>query len=106
MTIFFPIVAAIMSVPSLLAAFSTHLRSPQFLDSARHPEHARAFTRERKLPLPALVAVMLSGMRKSIQAESTNSSPTSTSKPNWPATYPSAPSQAPVQNCPRPRSLP
>lgn len=58
-----------MSLLSLFDAFSMHLHSPQFLEAARHREHARAFTRERKLPLPALVAVMLSGMRKSIQAE-------------------------------------
>jgi len=28
-----------------------------------------AFTRSRKLPLPALVALLLTGMRKSVQAE-------------------------------------
>ena len=58
-----------MSLYCLLSEFSTYIKSSQFLELARHPEHARAFTRERKLPLPALVAVMLSGMRKSIQAE-------------------------------------
>jgi hypothetical protein len=58
-----------MSLYSLLAEFSTFIKSSQFLELARHPEHARAFTRQRKLPLPSLVAVMLSGMRKSIQAE-------------------------------------
>ncbi|MDP2371127.1 MAG: hypothetical protein Q8M25_23215, partial [Rhodoferax sp.] len=41
----------------------------EFLLHAAHPDHPGAFTRQRKLPLPALVALMLSGMRKSIQAE-------------------------------------
>ena len=58
-----------MSLYCLLSEFSSYIKSSQFLELARHPEHARAFTRERKLPLPSLVAVMLSGMRKSIQAE-------------------------------------
>ena len=53
----------------LLLAFSDYLHSNQFRDLARHPDFPCAFTRERKLPLPALVAVLLSGMRKSIQAE-------------------------------------
>lgn len=43
--------------------------SPQFRDLARHADSGNAFVRKRKLPLPALVAVMLSGMRKSIQSE-------------------------------------
>lgn len=58
-----------MSFESLLSAFSAHLMSEQFLQSARDPAHPKAFSRQRKLPLPALVSVMLCGMRKSIQAE-------------------------------------
>jgi hypothetical protein len=58
-----------MSLELLLAAFSDYLRSDHFLALARHADHPNAFTRQRKLPLPALVAVLLGGMRKSIQAE-------------------------------------
>lgn len=58
-----------MSLQALLTRFSAFLASPQFLELARHKDHDRAFTRTRKLPLPSLVAVLLSGMRKSIQAE-------------------------------------
>ena len=68
-TIFSSIVAGQMSMYSLLSEFSTYIKSSQFRELARHPDHARAFTREHKLPLPSLAAVMLSGMRKSIQAE-------------------------------------
>jgi len=53
----------------LLPAFSEYLHSSQFRDAARHPDFPNAFTRERKLPLPTLVAVLLSGMRKNIQSE-------------------------------------
>jgi hypothetical protein len=53
----------------LLLAFSEYLHSSQFRDLARHPDFPNAFTRDRKLPLHALLAVMLSGMRKGIQAE-------------------------------------
>ena len=41
--------------------------SPLFCPSL--PEHPTAFTRRRKLPLPSLVALMLFGMRMSVQAE-------------------------------------
>lgn len=58
-----------MSLPSLFAAFSDYLHSPQFRELARHAEHRHAFSRERKLPLASLLAVMLGGMRKSIQTE-------------------------------------
>jgi hypothetical protein len=56
-----------MSLPSLFSAFSQFLHSPQFCDLARQADAGNAFVRRRKLPLPALVAVMLSGMRKSVQ---------------------------------------
>jgi len=58
-----------MSLPSLFSAFSGFLHSPQFLSLACHADAGNAFVRKRKLPLPALVAVMLSGMRKSVQTE-------------------------------------
>jgi len=55
---------AVISLPSLSSAFSLFLHSPQFRDLA-----GNAFVRRRKLRLPALVAIMLSGMRKSVQTE-------------------------------------
>lgn len=58
-----------MSLSNLLADLAARLQSADFLQSARHPEHPTAFTRRRKLPLPAVVALMLTGMRKSVQAE-------------------------------------
>ena len=57
-----------MPLPSLFADLAARLRSAEFLLHAAHPDHPTAFTRQRKLPLPALVALMLSGMRKSIQS--------------------------------------
>ncbi|MFM9438547.1 hypothetical protein ACFDR9_005655 [Janthinobacterium sp. CG_23.3] len=54
---------------TLFAAFAQHLQSPQFRDHARHADHPRAFCRNRKLPLHCLIAAMLTGMRKSTQAE-------------------------------------
>ena len=58
-----------MSLSSLFSDLAAHMQSAEFHASARHPDHATAFTRRRKLPLPSLVALMLSGMRKSVQAE-------------------------------------
>ena len=58
-----------MSLPSLFTAFSQLMHSPQFRDLACHADAGNAFVRRRKLALPALVAVMLSGMRKSVQTE-------------------------------------
>lgn len=48
---------------------AVRLQSTEFLQSARHPEHPTAFTRRRKMPLPHLVALLLTGMRMSVQAE-------------------------------------
>ena len=53
----------------LFTAFSAYPHSPDFLKLARHGDQAGAFSRRRKLPLPALVAVLISGMRKSVQTE-------------------------------------
>ena len=58
-----------MSLNSLFGELAARLRSAEFLLHAAHPDHPGAFTRQRKLSLPALVALMLSGMRKSVQAE-------------------------------------
>lgn len=58
-----------MSLESLFSDFVAHLHSAEFLESARHKDHPSAFSRRRKLPLPSLVAVLLSGMRKSVQTE-------------------------------------
>ena len=58
-----------MSLHSFFADLAAHLQSAEFRQLAIHPDHPTAFTRQRKLPLPALVALLLSGMRKSVQAE-------------------------------------
>jgi len=58
-----------MSLPSLFNDLAAYLQSTEFLATTRHPDHPTAFTRRWKLPLASLVALMLSGMRKSIQAE-------------------------------------
>ncbi|HEX7984706.1 MAG TPA: hypothetical protein VF616_14410 [Duganella sp.] len=49
--------------------FFARLCSTEFLHDPRHADHPTAFSRCRKLPLPTLVAIMLTGMRMSIQAE-------------------------------------
>jgi hypothetical protein len=59
-----------MSVLTVLFQdFAARLCSPEFLHDARHADHPTAFSRCRKLPLATLVAIMLTGMRMSIQAE-------------------------------------
>lgn len=58
-----------MSLSELLAEFVAHLHSPDFHQLARHAEHPKAFTCQRKLPLTSLIAVMLCGMSRSVQAE-------------------------------------
>jgi hypothetical protein len=54
---------------TLFQDFAARLCSTEFLHEARHVGHPTAFSRCRKLPLPTLVAVMLTGMRMSVQAE-------------------------------------
>lgn len=54
---------------TLFQDFAARLCSTEFLQDARHCDHPTAFSRCRKLPLPVLVSIMLSGMRMSIQAE-------------------------------------
>src|SRR5471032_195932 len=59
-----------MSVLTMLFQdFADRLCSTEFLQDARHADHPTAFSRCRKLPLPTLVAIMLTGMRMSMQAE-------------------------------------
>ena len=57
-----------MPLASIFADLATHMQSAEFLLQARHPAHPKAFTRQRKLPLPALVALLLSGMRMSLHS--------------------------------------
>ena len=52
-----------MPLSAIFSELADHLASPKFLLTARHPDHPTAFTRDRKLPLASLVAVLLSGMR-------------------------------------------
>lgn len=54
---------------TLFQDFAARLCSTEFVQEARHTDHPTAFSRCRKLPLPTLVAIMLTGMRMSIQAE-------------------------------------
>ena len=60
---------SLLKLQALLIDLATRIQSPEFLVAARHPDHPTAFTRRRKLPLVSLVVLMISGMRKSIQAE-------------------------------------
>lgn len=43
------------------------IQSPEFAQSARHPDFPKAFTRSRKLPLPGLIAALLTGRGQSQQ---------------------------------------
>jgi hypothetical protein len=54
---------------TLFQDFAARLCSTEFLIDARHTDYPTAFSRCRKLPLATLVAIMLTGMRMSIQAE-------------------------------------
>ncbi len=47
---------------------SEHVASDEFARLARHPDHPAAFTRSRKLPLPALIAALLTMRNHSQQA--------------------------------------
>jgi Transposase DDE domain len=58
-----------MSLILLFDELAAKLQSAEFLQTARHHEHPTSFSRQRKLPLPSLVALLLTGMRKSVQAE-------------------------------------
>lgn len=52
-----------------MSDFCDHLRSPAFAQQARSPDHPQAFTRTRKLPLPTLIAALLSFRGGSVQSE-------------------------------------
>jgi hypothetical protein len=58
-----------MDLSNLFASFTHYLHSESFLEVARHRAHPNAFSRQRKLPLPALVAALVSGIAKSVQTE-------------------------------------
>lgn len=58
-----------MSLSLLFNDLAAHLQSAEFLQTARISPSFTAFTRKRKLPLVSLVALMLTGMRMSVQAE-------------------------------------
>jgi hypothetical protein len=58
-----------MSLNSLFVDPAARLCSAKFLLDAAHPDHSSSLTRQRKLPLPASVALLLRDMRKSIQGE-------------------------------------
>lgn len=52
----------------MIDELSQHIVSDEFAELARHPDHPRAFTRSRKLPLPALIGALLSMSNQSQQA--------------------------------------
>jgi hypothetical protein len=56
-------------IQCVLSNLTEHLHSPDFADLARHPEHPRAFTRSRKLPLPKLIACLCGFRGGSVQSE-------------------------------------
>ena len=58
-----------MSLSTLLADFAAHIHFEQFRQPACDPEHPTAFEGRRKLPLPTLIALMLTGIRKCVQTE-------------------------------------
>ena len=52
----------------MIDELSRHIASDEFAELARHPDHPKAFTRSRKLPLPALIGALLSMSSQSQQA--------------------------------------
>ena len=58
-----------MPLSEKFSELAAYIASPEYLLAARHPDHPAAFTRDRKLPLASLVAVLLCCMRMSIQSE-------------------------------------
>jgi DDE family transposase len=52
----------------LVTEFSERIASEEFAQIARHPDFPKAFTRNSKLPLPALIAALLSMRNQSQQA--------------------------------------
>ena len=58
-----------MPLSVIFSELAAYIASPDFLLTARHPDHPTAFTRNRKLPLASLVSVLLCCMRMCIQSE-------------------------------------
>ena len=58
-----------MSLNFLFADLAQRLSPAEFLLHDIQPDYPTAFKRQRKLPLPALVALLISDMRKSVQGE-------------------------------------
>jgi hypothetical protein len=52
----------------LVRELSERIASDDFAQLARHPEFPQAFTRKRKLPLPALIGALVSMRNQSQQA--------------------------------------
>ena len=52
----------------MIQELSQRIASDDFAQIARHPDYPRAFTRNRKLPLPALIGALLSMRNQSQQA--------------------------------------
>ena len=50
-----------MFIQCLTLELSDRIASDDFAQIARHPDYPRAFTRNRKLPLPALIGEMPRG---------------------------------------------
>ena len=48
-----------MHLSEKFSELAAYIASPEYLLAARHPDHPAAFTRNRKLPLASLVAVLL-----------------------------------------------
>ena len=51
-----------------MTEFSERIASAEFAQIARHPDFPQAFTRNSKLPLPALIGALLSMRNQSQQA--------------------------------------
>ena len=66
-----------MPLSVIFSELAAYIASPEYLFAARHPDYPTAFTRDRKLPIASLVAVLLCCcaavllccMRMSIQSE-------------------------------------
>jgi hypothetical protein len=58
-----------MELSGIFESFAQFLHSDAFLHIARHLEQATAFSRRRELALLALVAALISGFAKSVQAD-------------------------------------
>ena len=48
-----------MPLSEKFSELAAYIASPEYFLAARHPDHPTAFTRNRKVPLASLVAVLL-----------------------------------------------